>query len=384
MKDKALRVAFVGGPAYDPLYGCLSGFSKLRGVPIDVGFQDTHPALNAHLASFENPPYDLVSAHSKYAASQLSFLAAVPARVQEKLLDFFPSALSLASIRRQLYGVPRNVDVRLLHYRTDCIAQPPDTWDALLDVARRVNRPGEFYGFVFPGRDSGLFGTFFELAEMGGARVFPESLIPEVDNEGGYWALDLLRRFYQEGLAPAALPDWRFDEVHACFREGHVAMIGEWPGYHGLLTDAARSRVADRFAIAKYPVGPSGRSLSYGGGHTFALTRRGVARPEAIALLEWLTSREQQLEEARRGSAPVRRSVMEQVQLEALGPAAERWRCLEDVIQNHILVPPKFEDYPAIEEILWRSVQAAVVGRIPVREALRDIETGIARRLRRA
>ena len=104
-------------------------------------------------------------------------------------------------------------------------------------MARATNSPPDHYGFIFPGRESGLFGTFFELAEMAGAHLFPGDLVPDIENDGGRWALGLLRAFYSEGLVPPQLPEWHYDKVHECFRSGHAAMVGDWPGYYSLYRD---------------------------------------------------------------------------------------------------------------------------------------------------
>jgi multiple sugar transport system substrate-binding protein len=314
----------------------------------------------------------------------LEFLAPLDGLVDDALVkDFVPLLLELASIEGSLYGIPRNIDVRVLHYRTDLIKTPPATWDELLDTARRHNSPPDHYGFLFPGRESGLFGTFFELAEMAGARLFPESLVPDIENEGGRWALEMLRTFYDEGLVPKELPDWHYDKVHECFRAGRAAMVGDWPGYYGLYRDQNISNVHDRLGLCPYPYGPAQKSLSYGGGHTFALTKKGKSKSEALKLLLHLTAYEQQLVEARNGCVPVRRSVMEHMQSEADGANRERLAMLERVIAHNILVPPKFAAYPKVEEVLWRTVQQAVVGQITVDEALGFIRGQIEKIVRR-
>jgi multiple sugar transport system substrate-binding protein len=369
--NKELTVALVTGPAYDPLYERLRGFAEAAGVKVSVGFGGDHPALNRHLASLAEVPYDLVSTHTKYAPSQLDFLAPLDGLVgADELEDFVPPILELASVGGSLYGLPRNIDVRLLHYRSDLISRPPSTWDALLEEARRQSAPPRRYGFVFPGRESGLFGTFYELAEMAGARLFPETLVPDIENEGGRWALGLLRTLYEEGLVPRELPAWHYEEVHECFRSGRAAMVGDWPGYYALYRDEKISVVHDRLGLSPYPAGPAGKSLAYGGGHTFALTRRGAGRPEALKLLLYLTAPEQQLFEARCGCVPVRRSVMRQVQSESDALNRARLAMLEEVIAGHILVPPKFARYPQVEDVLWRTVIRAVVGELSVEEAL--------------
>src|SRR5205085_6469715 len=141
----------------------------------------------------------------------------------------------------------------------------------------------------------GLFGTFYELAEMAGAKLFPAGLVPKIENEAGHWALELLRRIYSEGIVPKQFTDWHYEEVHECFRSGKAAMVCDWPGYYSLYTDENISAVHNRLGLSPYPVGPAGKSLSYGGGHTFALTRTGAKNPKALELLLFLSASEQQL-----------------------------------------------------------------------------------------
>ena len=58
--NKEVSAALVTGPAYDPLYERLQGFAEETGVRVSVGFGGDHPALNRHLASLDEVPYDLV------------------------------------------------------------------------------------------------------------------------------------------------------------------------------------------------------------------------------------------------------------------------------------------------------------------------------------
>ena len=374
-----VQAALIAGSMYEPLYRSLEEFSATRDVSVEVGYLGNHPALNAHLASVSEPPYDLISTHTKYAPSQAHFLAPLETHIPEEgLADFYPKVLQLATVDGKLLGVPRNIDVRLLHYRTDLLEEPPPTWDALFEVAQKLSKGEVFYGFAFPGQESGLFGTFFELAEGAGARLFPENGIPDIVNEGGRWALGLLRRMYASGVVPAQIIGWHYDEVHRFFRDGHAAMIGDWPAYYRAHLDPAHSRVHDRFSVTAYPMGPSGVSKTYGGSHTFALTHRGASNRDAVDVLRFLISPERQLEEASRGSVPVRRSVMRRVIEGASKHELDRWRTLESVIDESVLIPPKMRCYPEIEDVIWRTLQSAIVGAISEENALSSIQSKIA------
>jgi multiple sugar transport system substrate-binding protein len=224
--------------------------------------------------------------------------------------------------------------------------------------------------------ESGLFGTFYELAEMGGAELFPPDLVPRIENDGGRWALNSLRTCYAERLVPPEIVEWHYDKVHDCFRDGHAAMVGDWPGYYSDYCDAQASRVADCLGLVRYPAGPLGTSLVYGGSHTFALTQHGAHNAEALALLRFLVAPEQQLLEARHGAVPVRQSTMRLVQEEAEPVAKQRWETLEAAMTG-VVIPPKFARYPEVEEVLWKTVQAAMIGRLPIDEALREMTSQI-------
>jgi len=369
-----VKTALISGAMYDPLYECLTYFQAGTGIEVEIAFMGDHPALNAHLAALDDVPYDLVSTHTKYAPSQAHFLAPLDDLLSpSELDDFIPALIELARVDKHLLALPRNIDVRLLHYRSDLITTPPATWDDLIVEARRLTRPPDFYGFVFPGRESGLFGTFYELVEAAGAQLFPPDLVPQIENEGGRWALNFLRTMVAESIVSPHVTEWHYDRVHEAFRTGRAAMVGDWPGFYGAHRDPAISAVADRFRIVPYPVGPSGKARAYGGGHTFALTQRGADNPDALALLRFLTAPQQQLMEARRGSIPVRQSVMAQIKSEASPDEKNRLDTLDRVITEQIIIPPKFARYPLVEDVLWTTLQSAIMGQIEIDQALEQM-----------
>lgn len=372
--ENKLQIALISGPAYDKLYQSMPVFTEKTGIEVSVGFSGDHPALNHHLAGLSEVPYDLVSTHTKYAPSQLEFLSPLNGALGDEVLeDFAPRLLELATINDSLYGLPRNIDVRLLHYQTDIIPAPPKSWEELSDLALKLNSAPEFYGFVFPGKESGLFGTFYELCEMGGAKLFPENLIPDIENEGGRWALNLLVKLYKEESLPESFTSWHFEEVHELFRSGRAAMVGDFPGYYKYYLDETISSVANRFGIVPYPLGPAGTTRTYGGGHTFALTKKGIRNPQALALLLFLTGYDQQLLEAENGCVPVRKSVLRKMKNTASEADLARLEILEKVIAEQILIPPKVTFFPKIEDILWTTVQRAIIGQSTVDEALKEI-----------
>ncbi len=379
---KNLRVLLVGGPMYDPLYSRLEEFEAREGVEVEAVVVPSHPELNERIEQefgLGTASYDLISTHTKYAPSQRRWLTPVDEDLDRSELErFTPRTLELARIDGSLYGVPRNLDVKLLLYRTDLMSGAPSSWEELGEEAARLNAGGH-YGFVFPGRESGLFGHFFELQAMAGGKMFEASgpPAPRLDDEAGRWALELLKDLYEKA-APEETPDWHYDEVAACFREGRAAMSTDWPGGFYTYEDPGESVIVGSYDVALYPEGSAGRFI-YSSSHTFAIPASASDRPAAVELLRFLTSRESQAFEARLGTLPAREDSLGDARAEAPdGSLAERrWGLLEDA-QEAALVPPKHENYPAVEDAIWQGLREGLLGK-GVDETLRDTEEAARR-----
>ena len=388
---QVVRVALVGGPMYDPLYDALPEFERRTGLAVEIVARLPHPELNAFVKeAFERgaPRLDLLSTHTKYAPSQAEWLAPLDDLwTAADQADLLPRARELSRIGGRLLQVPRNLDVRLLHYRSDLFENPreqaaferqygrplqvPATWTQLAEVADFLKRPG-VYGFLFPGRDSGLFGTFYEMLIGAGGELFDAALRPAFDSAAGAWAAGTIADLHHvRKVTPPQLSAWHYDEISAAFRAGEAAMVCDWPGSYHLYKGPATCAVWDRVALALLPAGPAGTRAAYAGCHSFAIARD-AGNPEGAArLLAFLTSFDAQLGEARHGSIPCRASALETIREEAASNPAEsrRWTLLAET-EKTMIIPPRFAAYPRCEEAIWHGIQDAMEGRCSPREAV--------------
>jgi multiple sugar transport system substrate-binding protein len=363
---------------YDPLYSRLSEFKRREGVEVEVVKTLPHPQLNERIEeefSSGTASYDLISTHTKYAPSQSAWLTPLDDDLVEAELETFNArTLELARIDGRLYGVPRNLDVKLLYYRTDLMQGPPSTWEELLEEGARL-RSGDLYGFAFPGKESGLFGHFFELHAMAGGTMFADENTPSpsLDDEAGRWALSLLRELH-ERAAPEETTEWHYDEVAACFREGRAAMSTDWPGGFYTYEDPDKSAVVGEYDVALYPDGPAGRFV-YSSSHTFAIPSTVRDRPAAVDLLRFLTSRQSQTLEAKLGTLPARTDALDDARAEeeAGSLSDRRWKLLAET-EKSALVPPKHPNYPAVEDAIWEGIREALLGNKSVGRTLADTE----------
>lgn len=384
-----LHVALIGGPQYDRLLEVLPAFEQQTGYRVSVEVRLPHVELNARMAvelGTGRGRYHLISTHTKYAPSQVDHLRPLDSLVNaDELADFFPRVLDLCRIDGRLMQLPRNFDARLLFYRADLIAAPA-TWDEAASQMTRYARPGLF-GFAFPGRHSGLFGTFYELLGMAGGDLFDANLRPVFNSDAGEWTLRFLHRLHavDHVTPPDLLERWYYDEVSEGFRMGKVLLIGDWPGFYGLYKDPRTCAVLEQFDVAVYPAGPAGLRRAYAGCHSFAIPKAARDVEGALALLRYLVSPDVQRTEATvSGHTPVRRAVFDRVKRE-LAPGsrdARRMAALQETIERYAMIPPKFARYPLVEDALWVGVQQAITGAQTPRDALAAMERQVEQVLR--
>lgn len=393
MAAKELKIAVVGGPMYDWLYEQIPQFERDTGYSVEVGAKLLHPKLNDHIEQVYTDgtgDYDVIVTHNKYAPSQRQWLLPLNEHLSDdEAAAFLPSTIELATIDGDLMGLPRNIDVRLLYYRRDLLEDKgnrkrfkaefgrdldvPKTWDEFGEVARVLASPPDFYGTLYPGRYSGLFGTWYELMAMAGGRLVTDENEPAFVDEAGKWSLGFLRDLHLTWRTTTPdLPDLYFDDVAQYFCEGRAAMVTDWPGGYHRYCNPETSQVADVFDVAIYPTGPAGMRWAYAGIFMIAIPRSVHDMPGALALLRFLTSEEVQYGEASRGALAVRPAVQARVEADAKPGSREarRLEYLAETAKNCMLRVPKTAWYPRMEDALWRAVQSAITGERSVAEAL--------------
>jgi multiple sugar transport system substrate-binding protein len=326
----ALRVALVGGPMYDHLYSALD-------ADVEVVVHADHPTLNREVASMlaAGERIDVLSTHSKYAPSQQSWLRPLELDVSE----LAPAAVSLCTFEGALLSVPRGIDVRVLWSRDDRVAR---TWDGLAesDVV-----------FGFPGRESGLFGTFFELVVSRGGRLFDDENRPTMDTVEARWAVETLCAL--GARAPSDLPTWHYDDVDAALLSGRVDAAGAWPGGYGAIRDSLQP-------LTPHPY-PGG--ISYAGCHSWAIPTTCGDVDGAHELVSSLIGIELQLLDARGGTAPANVSAFA-----AVTPDdeidARRLAITRDTIATGMITYPPLVRFPAVEDAGWQAINAALRGEL--------------------
>ncbi|KAF9183877.1 hypothetical protein BGZ51_003711 [Haplosporangium sp. Z 767] len=424
------------GPQYDRLYERLALFEQESGIRVEIVFKGSHPELNDYLSRTFEPYYgsssiesvpvcsppdlDLISTHIKYAPSQSHFLQELDTTMvlDSEREEFLESALEACKVQGDLMQLPRMVDSRVLFYRADIFQQlglqPPQTWRDLLYTASKIHNAAvpilpstitaattrngasaplsanksTMQGYVFPGKLSGLFGTFYELAMM--EMQHPEALFdhqdrPVFEEPVLVAVLEYMRELVVSGAVPQELEEYYFDQVSDMFAEGRVAIVADWPSYYGEMKQKLKEKILSSASpvvkVMRYPIGQNGKRSAYSGMHTFAIPKSCRYPQEALKLLKFLVRDDQQwIEASESGSFPTKKAVLnrlsEETEKRCEGGAdalavldSERLGCLRRTVEEDMAMFPHLRSYPELEDALYPMIQDAMMGRRTPKEA---------------
>lgn len=208
------------------------------------------------------------------------------------LQDFLPGPLATMKRGDQLFGIPWLADSQLMLYRKDLVSKAPDTFDELLDTAKKVHSAS--VGGYMPAGKAGLNWVFPTFLFGFGGKVFanpPTDLTPGFGSEQAiraaeYWAGDLIKNYGVPGSI-----NFEDAEGIATMQQGRAAI---WIHSLGQLTaalDPQKSTVADRVAFAMPPQGPAGRFPQVAS-HGFMIPVASKRKEAAWEFVRWAASKE--------------------------------------------------------------------------------------------
>ena len=318
---------------------------------VEVVVHADHPTLNRRVAEMlaAGERIDVLSTHGKYAPSQSQWLHPLDDLVDTSALA--PKAVELCSYQGNVLCAPRNIDVRILWWRTDRMDAPPTRWGFLI-------RSNVVYGFT--GKESGLFGFFFELMTGDGASLFDADLRPTLIGESAERSVLAICELAKR--APADLPDWHYDQVDAALLDGRVDCAAAWPGGYDAI---AASSLYGSLRPALYPGG-----VSYSGCHAWAIPTTCGDVDRAAAFVQDLCAFDTQTREP--GIPAHVTALAARTPRDAVD--AERLAVTQETIASAMITYPHIAGFDAIEDAGWQAINAAIRGEIDPAAATRRMQ----------
>ena len=233
---------------------------------------------------------------------------------EQDLAADFPELVRNNTVNGRLVALPYNLGEGLLFYRVDLLhkygyAVPPKTWDELEKMAKRI-QAGErakgnkdFWGYVWQGAPSEALtcnALEWQVSE-GGGTVLDENGRITVNNPQSIAAWERAARWVGS-ISPPGVTAYKEWDSFNVWQAGKAAFMRNWPNAYVAARDESSS-TRDQFDIAPLPAGKAGSATTLGG-QGYGVSRYSLHPREAVMLVRFLTSRNEQARRSRKSSNP--------------------------------------------------------------------------------
>jgi len=283
------------------------------------------------------------------------------------LNDISPASLRGCSYDGQIYAMPLTTNVLLYAYRDDLFQaaklQPPTTWAEQVDIARALNSPrrsGVTLSLKWDAPPYELQGVLNTV----GDGWFDQAWRPTFNSERSVAAIETYKR-----LAQYAVPGFTAqgnDENSVNFGQDVAATGQQWATRCASMDDPAKSKVTGRIKWTSPPGGRQAMTTD-----SYAISRRSVKDKDKLFRLLAATLADQNQRAAASLAVPTRRTVLTDPGIQA----KYRWY---PAIASALDVGeplPALPEFTEASELATKRMVQAIVGQLPVKEAL-DIGAG--------
>src|SRR5689334_17322938 len=125
------------------------------------------------------------------------------------------------------YGVPLNTNVQLLWYRKDLVPKPPETWDEMIAMAKKLPA-GEGNILEQGNKYEGYVVWFNNLVASAGGTIVDAEGRPTLD-QAAVKAATIIRDVARSGRADPSLSTAQEDPARLAFEQDRGAFLLNWP-----------------------------------------------------------------------------------------------------------------------------------------------------------
>lgn len=394
-KGYTLRVKLIGGVQYEALYTRIPLWEKQTGAKVEIVSRKSHFELDRELKqdiASNHIDYCVSSNHTNFAAQYPIFRDLKGLFPADYLAQFAPNLLKQSEVKGHLVQIPRSTDVEALYYNKTAFDDPanqaayrkqfgkplapPTTYAEFTQQAKFFTKAPNFYGTQFPGKDEALTGTFYSLLVANGGQLLDARMRPVFNSPIGVKTLDWFVDLYKTGAVPKGAPSYVWDDLGNNFASGKVALDMDWPGFASFYNDPKTSKLAGNVGVVRAPLGAGNRRPGWSGSHSFSITKT-CDRPEvAASFIQFLTSHDSQMVEARLGTIPSRldaqRDAVKEFEAKHETFMANAIGVFSTAAKEDSFTPPRIAQWNEISNALWPELQKAIIGDKTSAQALND------------
>ena len=385
-----IKALLIGGPEYEPWWAKITAdFEQKTGIKVKYDMLIFEELMKKEivLSAAKNSDYDVYSAHQAQIASFYSAYEPLDSYLAGDEQDF-PAQQVPRRPDGKIVAIPKHTDARILFYLTDVFnaagLKPPTTWDELIQVAEKLNKPPDQYGFVITGRGDPFLRQYTDLLWEWGGDILDKDMKPIFNSPEGIAALqfysDIINKYK---IVPPDSASYGWEEPSRLFAQGNIAMVQDWPGIFGMYDNPETSKIVGKYSIAPIPVGPK-TNIANAGSHMMAINAYSKQKDAAWEFIKYIVSKEVLMENYKfNGQIPTRASALKEIADNATGMEKDKISALGEGIKNG-KVWPVFPEWNEVSAIMWNEGQAALTLSKTPEQALSDAEAATIQVLQRA
>ncbi|OLB74769.1 MAG: ABC transporter substrate-binding protein [Actinobacteria bacterium 13_2_20CM_2_71_6] len=290
--------------------------------------------------------------------------------------DMLGGALSTAQYQDKFYGVPWILDTKYFYYNTDLLTKGGvdpstlSTWDGVLAAAKTlkdkkvVDKP-----FIWSWKQAeALICDYTQLlGAFGGKFLSDDFKSVAFDQGGGLKALQWMKKTLDDGLSNPNSLESVEDDALKTFSEGSAAFMLNWTYAYAGANDPAKSKVANKVAVAPSPTGSAG-GPGVNGSMALCVASGSKNQQAAWQYISYLTSKDVQNKYAT-SSLPCWAASYDNADVVKTSP--QMVPVAKKELAN-LISRPQVPRYNEISQILQVEVQNALLGKKTPDKALAD------------
>jgi multiple sugar transport system substrate-binding protein len=303
----------------------------------------------------------------------------------EDMADLSPGLVSALRFGGRLYGIPYRHATTGLHYNEAIFAERgvpvPKTFEDVIEAAKKLTFTRadgtQVFGFLIEG---GNYPNVIDMARAWDGEFITADFKLGVDQPPMLRAVQALRDFYAAGVMPRNWTAIKAEEVNTWMQTGRVAMTINSFGRSQFYNDKDKSRdpgaikvmplPASRELQSKYPESAPAKTEFW----AMVIPKNAQNKAASWSLIRELSSKAATLRAAINGNGPVRISTYSEPSFVSKVPYA----AAEAATLKVARVPlPAFDNAAKAGDIFIEELQAAVLGRKPVQQALQEVASRV-------
>ncbi len=303
--------------------------------------------------------------------------------------EHFDAIIENNTIDGELKAMPWYTDAGVLYYRADLLekhgAEPPETWAALTETARRIQDAERaegangMWGFVWQGKAyEGLTCNALEwIDSFGGGEIVDAEGEITIDNPAAVEAIATAAGWVGE-ISPEGVLNYAEEEARGVFQSGNAVFMRNWP-YAWSLAQSPDSPIRGKVGVTALPKGgEDGQNTGTLGGWNLAVSRYSDEPEAAADLVMYLTSYAEQ--KRRAVEASYNPTIDALYRDEEVLTAVPFFGDLYETFTNAVARPSRVtgEKYNRVSNAFWNATHNALSGRKPADQAMSDLQADLA------